>query len=416
MYRLPYRNNSFGWLGEELFLIDSQTDEILAMTIAGVPLTIPQYEQEITTRTQTQIQLQNNRTQISLSDILAAITEANRLRAEFTTAYLSVTGAQAREIEIHIHVNITNAQGRTQIDLTPDIASVQANRIIFIIGNQQFGFSPSLLQADFARYSVISIIITQMDDGSLSFMFADENGNEITLSQNAFISISYDGLTSDSVLFQLDERQRHLVGGRIEDGSIHFQTRTGGSFLIDENIAVFTDIANQSPETQHAIESLGARGVIPATPNRFNPGGSLSRAEATEWLVNALYMQDREHVVTFTDVPRTSPFFTSIAIGVAEEIIAGYPDNTFRPNQQITRQELLTITSNILMRERSYLQPADPLIHLGVSADEVSEWAKPFVAMAVRDGVITQSQVAGSNRNITRGEAALIIYSLFNRI
>ena len=420
--------SSLVWVNEEENIIATNNGplgwhprpDMLGTDMSAPPtvphLTIPQYEQEITTRTRTQISLQNNHARVSLSDIMTALNEANRLRGEFTTAYLAAAGTQAREIEIHVHIDFPNATGRTQIDLNPDLAGALADRIIFIIDNLWFGFSPAHLQADFTRHSIISIIITQMADGSFTFIFADENGNEITLSQNAFLTIAYGGLVTESVLFRMVGNQRNLLGGRVEGNRLHFQTRGGGSFLIGQNVAVFTDIGNESAAIRHAIESLAARDIISAANNRFNPRGILSRAEATAWLVNALYMTDRDHHVPFSDVNPNTQHFAAISTGVAEGIISGYQDNTFRPTQQITKQELLTITSNILVNERSYILPANPLGYLGLQTTAVSTWARPFAAMAVRDAVTAQDQLTRSRQGITRGEAALIIYNLFNRL
>jgi hypothetical protein len=43
---------------------------------------------------------------------------------------------------------------------------------------------------------------------------------------------------------------------------------------------------------------------------------------------------------TFTDVPPSNPFFEHIEWGAAEGIVEGYPDGTFRPIQNVSRQAM----------------------------------------------------------------------------
>ncbi len=48
----------------------------------------------------------------------------------------------------------------------------------------------------------------------------------------------------------------------------------------------------------------------------------------------------------FRDVPRNSPFYTYIECLVGRGIISGYPDDTFKPNNPITRGQLSKVVSN----------------------------------------------------------------------
>ena len=45
-------------------------------------------------------------------------------------------------------------------------------------------------------------------------------------------------------------------------------------------------------------------------------------------------------VMTFTDVPQGSTFYTYIECLYCRNIVGGYPDNTFRPNTDVTRGQL----------------------------------------------------------------------------
>ena len=50
-------------------------------------------------------------------------------------------------------------------------------------------------------------------------------------------------------------------------------------------------------------------------------------------------------VMTFTDVPQGSTFYTYIECLYCRNIVGGYPDNTFRPNADVTRGQLSKIVA-----------------------------------------------------------------------
>jgi len=74
----------------------------------------------------------------------------------------------------------------------------------------------------------------------------------------------------------------------------------------------------------------------------FKPNQDITRAEAAEVLSNALELTD-EGNIQFSDISQDNEFYAAIAKVVAAGIIQGYDDNTFKPDQQISREELVLI-------------------------------------------------------------------------
>lgn len=75
----------------------------------------------------------------------------------------------------------------------------------------------------------------------------------------------------------------------------------------------------------------------------FSPGAPVSRQAMVAFLHRLAGAPAPRPVaggVRFTDVPATQPFFHAIEWAAAEGIVGGYPDGTFRPAQDVSRQAM----------------------------------------------------------------------------
>jgi uncharacterized protein YkwD len=86
----------------------------------------------------------------------------------------------------------------------------------------------------------------------------------------------------------------------------------------------------------------------PGQDEPFSPSQPASRARMADWLfraadINGIGNADGFQppaVPTFSDVPRTSPYYEAIEWAAASRITNGYPDGTFQPSGSITRQAM----------------------------------------------------------------------------
>lgn len=100
------------------------------------------------------------------------------------------------------------------------------------------------------------------------------------------------------------------------------------------------------------------------------------------------------HVVNkFTDLNAKDWYSKSIAYLVAMQIVDGYPDNTFKPNGDISIDAFLKMIIKGLGYE---LQPGSEY------------WALPYIQKATELGLIEENEYKNYRRQITRGEMAKI--------
>ena len=116
----------------------------------------------------------------------------------------------------------------------------------------------------------------------------------------------------------------------------------------DQNVK-FTDVA-ATAWYSNAVSTLAARGVINGVgDNKFAPEKTISRAEFTAIAVR-LAKSNAAADTKFTDVSANAWYSGAVRTAISYGWITGYSDNTFRPNNRITRAEVVTVTNRMLAR------------------------------------------------------------------
>ncbi|MDE7325289.1 MAG: leucine-rich repeat protein, partial [Lachnospiraceae bacterium] len=199
------------------------------------------------------------------------------------------------------------------------------------------------------------------------------------------------------------------------DGKIN----QSGTYTVITNEKDFTDIGDKSQEMQDAIRYLASKGIIAGrTATTFAPDGSITRAEIATLLVKALGKFDPNAVATFSDVSRRNWYYSAAASSQRHGLINGFPDNTFQGAANINKIQIVAVSSRVLTKEMRYKTPSNPSAYLSKYSDSVAKWAQPEVALATRENLVvyrTDGTFSG-DKDMTRGDAAIIIYRLFQRI
>ncbi|MDD4169742.1 MAG: S-layer homology domain-containing protein, partial [Desulfotomaculaceae bacterium] len=162
------------------------------------------------------------------------------------------------------------------------------------------------------------------------------------------------------------------------------------------------------------VELLAGAGVLEGVDGkRFEPGRPITRAEFTKILAMAFQLPAVDGKTPFTDVTGTEWYAGCVAAGAEAGLVQGYEDQTFRPNSNITREELAVI----LVRALGLLDAPAPAGLNFTDAGLVSPWAKDSLAKVVAKG-IAGGYPDGSFRPlepVTRAECAAMFYRTLNQ-
>ncbi|MEA4932704.1 MAG: S-layer homology domain-containing protein [Lawsonibacter sp.] len=150
--------------------------------------------------------------------------------------------------------------------------------------------------------------------------------------------------------------------------------------------------------------------------NHFEPGSVMNRA----MLMTVLYRMADSPVsqlqsasVSFADVPESAWYASYVKWGAAQGITAGTGANTFSPEKQVTRQQVVVLLYSFA---GNYLG-----LNLADGADlsgyqdlsETSDWARKALSWAVAEGIISSSSAdaltLSPQKSANRAEVATML-------
>jgi len=170
----------------------------------------------------------------------------------------------------------------------------------------------------------------------------------------------------------------------------------------EDNTVEFSDIDNHWAKAE--IKTFASEGYISGyEDNTFKPNNDITRAEFVK-LVNKYFGFTNGESENFIDVNQDAWYYKDVCIGIREGYINGYEDGTFRPNEPISREEAASIVRNITN-----------LVESGNSKfnddNEIGSWAKKAV-YALADNKIMSGYKDNTFRpknKITRAEAVVTL-------
>jgi uncharacterized repeat protein (TIGR02543 family) len=133
---------------------------------------------------------------------------------------------------------------------------------------------------------------------------------------------------------------------------------------------------------QVKIQSWMDKGLIKGYPDgTFKPDQDVTRAEFMA-LANRAFSFTAKATINYTDVQADAWYTNAIAIAKAAGYISGYPENTMKPENPITREEVATIVARI-KNLTSAANAADKY----TDAAKIGSWSKGQV------GAVTSAQI-----------------------
>ena len=187
-------------------------------------------------------------------------------------------------------------------------------------------------------------------------------------------------------------------------------------------IKYFTDIGNSG--YREGIELAAAAGIINGyADGTFKPNAQVTRAQFITMLYRAagspkveIPEGKTEIELGFTDADTISDAYkTAVAWGVQNGIIKGYEDNTFRPNQAISRAQMATMLYRYLVQKHG---PAPDELKATYNFTDKDDIAAPYVEavnVMANEGLLKGFADGhfGPDETATRGQAATILVRIF---
>ena len=154
----------------------------------------------------------------------------------------------------------------------------------------------------------------------------------------------------------------------------------GAKRVIESKPGEFSDI-DPSHAAYNAIHTLSVKEIINGYEDgTFRPEEKITRGQAAA-IVNRVLNKEPQNINAFTDVATNSRFAKDIAAIKELGIIQGYEDGTFRPNNYMTRAEMAVIVGKSFNLQNTQMSMASS----NYSDIDPSYWA--------HDAIVTLSNI-----------------------
>ncbi|WP_055075659.1 S-layer homology domain-containing protein [Pseudanabaena sp. 'Roaring Creek'] len=168
---------------------------------------------------------------------------------------------------------------------------------------------------------------------------------------------------------------------------------------------------------QTFIQELAARDIIKGFPDGgFRPNDPVTRAQFAAMLSKAVNKAPVRGSVTFVDVSSTYWAAPAIQKSYTTGFMSGYPGNVFEPTQNIPRVQILVSLANGLSYSAS--QPTETTLQTYADASGIPNYARNSVAAATENRLVVNYpnvQFLNPNQTATRAEVAAFIYQALVR-
>jgi hypothetical protein len=171
----------------------------------------------------------------------------------------------------------------------------------------------------------------------------------------------------------------------------------------------FSDVPNDY-WAKDFIAALANNGVIKGFPdNTFKPEEPVTRAQFAAMVRNAFNNTSGRTAIRFNDVPNN--YWAKSAIEKAYEMgfLSGYPGSVFRPDQKIPREQVLVS----LVSGLNYKPTNSQIISYYNDNTEISDYAKDAIAAATEKKLVVNYpnvKFLNPSNNATRASVAAYIY------
>ncbi|QCT04045.1 hypothetical protein E6C60_3334 [Paenibacillus algicola] len=225
------------------------------------------------------------------------------------------------------------------------------------------------------------------------------------------------------LIVEMDGTVRHVPTKVVnKDDRFHVQIKslTNSTYVVVENRQEFRDLENHW--AKDTVNQMASRMIIQGTGHEmFSPDQEITRAEFAAILVKGLGVDLADRTGSFMDVKATDWNSSAINTAYSYNIINGFEDGTFRPNDKVTREQAMVILSRAMvitdLKSKSPTRATSAILSSFQDVSDASTWAMTGIAASVQAELITgrSSMKLVPKGFITRAEVAKMIERLLEK-
>ncbi|MDU0199665.1 S-layer homology domain-containing protein [Paenibacillus sp. MAH-36] len=260
---------------------------------------------------------------------------------------------------------------------------------------------------------------TKIEGFSISPIVKD---NEVTIAHTKIGKV--DGEKGDVILGTITFKAKKVGTTNVKWTSLKTVDHTLKNQIFTMNASqdftkIFSDLAGHWAKPD-IMEMVGKQIVEGMDDDHFAPDTNVTRAQFATLIAKVMNLKDSAGQTPFDDVASGSWYESTVKKAYAAGLIDGISEHEFAPEKNITREEMTAM----LIRAKAQAagikvqdMPANGEIPFQDEA-EVSEWAKPFVQLAVEEGLMNgrSDQAFAPQEHASRAEAVVVLKRLLKDV
>ncbi|MFB2647124.1 family 10 glycosylhydrolase [Raphidiopsis sp. BLCC-F218] len=179
------------------------------------------------------------------------------------------------------------------------------------------------------------------------------------------------------------------------------------------NTTSFRDIENHWAGL--FIRALAQRRILNGyLDGTFRPDNPVSRGEFAAMMGSIISLPVKREYITFKDVPDNYWARNAIRRVYETGVMTGYPDQTFRPNDRVSRADVLVVMINALgIASQFFPELVGKLAQIYEDAANIPSYAINSIAIASGNGLVVNYpniKLLNPQSGATRGDVAVMMY------
>ena len=187
----------------------------------------------------------------------------------------------------------------------------------------------------------------------------------------------------------------------------------GSAAAATEGELPFTDVGPKK-WFYEAVKYVWERGLMDGVaPDKFNPNGGMTRAMFVT-VLGRLAGTEGSESNPFPDAKNNTWYSKYVGWAVDQGIINGYEDGTFRPNKNLSREEMAACMARYIDARGLNMPRENDAVYEFTDGGKIAHWASDYVDVLRTAGIVRGDNNLNYNpkSNITRAEMATLIGNL----
>lgn len=173
----------------------------------------------------------------------------------------------------------------------------------------------------------------------------------------------------------------------------------------------FNDISHRAWAVD-SIKAMASKGyIVGVGVDKFSPDANCKRCDFTIVLVKMLGLSDSDVNAEYDDISSKDYYYDYVLSALANGIEAGVTNNEFRPDDYITREEVMVMVYKGLVKAGVSMDTDTSVLSKFTDSSSIGEENKTAVAALINSGAIsgTSDTTLEPKANITRAQMAVIM-------